>query len=56
MVADFWYTAWVDAGKPKMKNLYTFQRSDRKKLCKELKAYKRNDLIKDSLLRAKKEQ
>jgi hypothetical protein len=22
MVADFWYTAWVDAGKPSMKNLY----------------------------------
>jgi hypothetical protein len=55
MVADFWYTAWVDAGKPNMKSLYTFQRSDRKKLCKELKAYKRNNLIKDSLLRAAKE-
>jgi hypothetical protein len=55
MVADFWYTAWVDAGKPSMKGLYTFQRSHRKKLCKELKAYKRNDLIEDSLLRARKE-
>jgi hypothetical protein len=55
MVADFWYTAWVDAGKPNMKSQYKFQRSERKKLCKELKAYKRNDLIKDSLLRARKE-
>jgi len=55
MVADFWYSAWVDAGKPSMKSLYKFQRSERKKICKELKAYKRNDLTKDSLLRAKKE-
>lgn len=55
MVADFWYTAWVDAGRPNMKSLYQFQKSDRKQLCRELKAYKRNDLIKDSLLRATKE-
>ena len=55
MVADFWYTAWVDAGKPNLKSLYEFHRKDRKKLCKELKSYKRNDLIKDSLLRSKTE-
>jgi len=55
MVADFWYSAWVDAGKPNVKSLYKFSRSSRKKLCKELKEYKKNDLVKDSLLRARKE-
>ena len=55
MVADFWYTAWVDAGKPNVKSLYKFSSSSRKKLCKELKEYKKNDLVKDSLLRARKE-
>lgn len=55
MVADFWYSAWVDAGKPILKNLYRCTRKNRKELRKELKSYKRNDLIKDDLIRAKKE-
>ena len=55
MVSDFWYSAWIDAGKPNLKSLYDFSRKERKKLCKELKAYKRNNLVKDSLLRANRE-
>ncbi len=55
MVADFWYSAWVDAGRPNLKTLYYFNKEDKEKLSAELKAYKKNDLIKDSLLRAKKE-
>lgn len=55
LVADFWYSAWVDAGKPKLKQLYKFQRNERKGLHKELKAYRKNDLLQDNLLRAKKE-
>lgn len=55
MVADFWYSAWVDAGKPNLKHLYQLDKSKRKQLCKELKAYKKNMLVKNSLIRAQKE-
>ncbi|MEP6684150.1 MAG: zinc dependent phospholipase C family protein [Parafilimonas sp.] len=55
MVADFWFSAWVDAGKPNLKGLYQFNKKDKKKLCKELKASKKNDLLKTDLLRAGKE-
>lgn len=55
MVSDFWYTAWVDAGKPNLKSLYQFNKKEKKDLCKELKAYKKNKLPQDSLIRAKKE-
>lgn len=55
MVSDFWYSTWVDAGKPNLKSLYHFNKNDKKKLHKELKTYKKNDLLRDSLLRAKKE-
>ncbi|MFT4155268.1 zinc dependent phospholipase C family protein [Parafilimonas sp.] len=56
LVADFWYSAWVDAGKPNLKHLYKFNRTERKGLRKELRDYRKNDLPEDSLLRAKKEQ
>jgi hypothetical protein len=55
MVADFWYSAWVDAGKPNLNSLCHFNKKNKRKLCKELKAYKKNRLLQDSLLRAKKE-
>jgi hypothetical protein len=55
MVTDFWYSAWVDAGKPDLKHLYHNTRSERKELRKEQKSYEKNDLLKDSLIRAKKE-
>jgi hypothetical protein len=55
MVSDFWYSAWVDAGKPNLKNLYHFRRKNKKKLCRELKSDKGNRLLQDGLLRAKKE-
>jgi hypothetical protein len=55
MVSDFWYSAWVDAGKPNLKNLYQFNKKDKKKFCKELKAYKKNRLLQNDLLKAKKE-
>ena len=55
MVSDFWYSAWVDAGKPNLKKLYQFNKKDKRKLCKELKAYKKNRLLQNGLLRAKKE-
>ena len=55
MVADFWYSAWVDAGKPNLKDVYQFTRKNKKDLRKELKSYKKNDLVADSLIRAHKE-
>jgi hypothetical protein len=55
MVSDFWYSAWVDAGKPNLKNLYHFNRETKKKLCKELKSNKKNRLLQDGFLRVKKE-
>ncbi len=38
MVADFWYTAWVDAGKPNLKSLYQSNQQNKKQLNKELKS------------------
>jgi len=55
MVADFWYSAWIDAGKPNLKNLYSSNHKIRKALRKEVRAYKKNELLKDGLLRANKE-
>ncbi len=55
MVADFWYSAWVDAGKPNLEDLYQNKKPERKQLKKEIRSFKKNDLFKDSLLRAKKE-
>jgi hypothetical protein len=55
MVADFWYSAWIDAGKPNLKHLYSSNHKIRKALRKEVHSYKKNDLLKDSLLRANKE-
>jgi len=55
VIADFWYTAWVDAGKPDMENITKdFSKADKKELRYELSAYKKNKLISDSLLIARK--
>jgi len=55
MVADFWYTAWVDAGKPDINSLPAAKLKNTQKLQlkKELKSFKQNSLIKDGYLRAK---
>jgi hypothetical protein len=56
MVADFWYTAWVNAGKPNLEGLlkHGFSSEDAAGLTKQLNAYKHNTLVKDSLLNALK--
>jgi hypothetical protein len=56
LVADFWYTAWVDAGKPDLSLLYGggLSAKAKSKLEKELVAFRTNRLVKDSLLRALK--
>ncbi len=56
MIADFWYTAWVDAGKPDIANFlktpYTAAAKEAAK--KEFGSYKKNKLLQDSLLIARK--
>jgi len=58
MIADFWYTCWVDAGRPDLNPLLKapFTKEDKKSLKTELKAYKRNELIEKGLLISKKQQ
>jgi len=51
MIADFWYTAWVNAGKP-----IITKREISTNLSTELKSFKRNNLIQDDLLLSKKEK
>jgi hypothetical protein len=55
MIADFWYTCWVDGGKPNAKDLPGFQVAENKRemLNKECKAYKANKLITEKLLIAR---
>lgn len=54
MIADFWYTAWVDAGKPDLSNLFQASAEKQARFATELEAYKSNRLITDNLLEAKK--
>jgi hypothetical protein len=50
MITDFWYTAWVNAGKPALEN----NRGLSEDLEKELKVYRSNELIDKDLLLSKK--
>ena len=56
LIADFWYTCWVDGGKPDMDNLENtrFSRADKRAMKKELRSFKHNHLVSDSLLLSKK--
>lgn len=57
LIADFWYTAWVDAGRPDLSALLTkpFGRKERKTMKKEFKAYRRGELIEKKLLIARQQ-
>jgi S1/P1 Nuclease len=56
LVADFWYTSWVDAGKPDLAGLLTSQWNQEQKevLKQEIKAFRANELISKNWLIAKK--
>ncbi len=56
MIAAFWYTAWVDGGKPDLRGLMAQEASStaKKSLKKEVKAYRRNELLQKNLLIAKR--
>lgn len=53
LVADFWYTAWVDAGKPDVSALYGGKLSEAKQqsLERALTSFRNNTLVKDSLIK-----
>jgi hypothetical protein len=54
MIADFWFTAWVNAGKPDLSKITNWSDEDSKKLNIELEAFKTNKLINQSLLQSLK--
>jgi hypothetical protein len=51
-IADFWYTAWVNAGRPDLDNLLSqpLTKKDKKECRTEMKAYRKNRLIEKGLL------
>lgn len=53
LVADFWYTAWVDAGKPNLGKLYTAKPNETTDLQQQLEAFKANKLVQLNMLKAK---
>lgn len=52
LIADFWYTAWVDGGKPDLDGLLTnpIDKSDQSAHKAELKAWRKNKLIEKKML------
>jgi hypothetical protein len=58
LVADFWYTSWVDAGKPSLDALLKEASTPEKKaaFAQELISFKTNQLLKNKMLRARENQ
>lgn len=56
LLADMWFTCWVDAGKPEMNSLIKKgnKESLEKNILIEINSFEKNELIKDNLLIAKK--
>lgn len=55
LIADFWYTSWVDAGKPDLSRINTgWSEGAEQKLAAELKAFHENKLLENKLLLSKK--
>ncbi len=50
LIADFWFTSWVDAGKPDLSGLYTSSESATNKLINEKSSFCDNLLIKNGFL------
>ncbi|MDQ3681940.1 MAG: hypothetical protein M3352_02560, partial [Bacteroidota bacterium] len=53
---DFWYTSWIDAGKPDLKDLLksSFTKADKKKIKHERRMYEKGKLLEENLLISKK--
>lgn len=56
LVADFWYTCWVDAGRPDLTDLpgQKWDTAAQEKFQEEVRAYRSNELLKNGLLLSKK--
>lgn len=55
LIADFYYTAWVDAGKPDLAELHKeFSKSDQKAMKQDQKLFRKNALISSDKLIAKR--
>jgi hypothetical protein len=55
LIADFYYTAWIDAGKPDLQNLnQDYSKADKESLKADLKDFQKNGLIATDKLIAKK--
>ncbi len=55
LIADFWFTSWVDAGKPNLSTLTPgWNSGDAEKLKKELASFKTNTLLENKLLLSRK--
>ncbi|PJE47945.1 MAG: hypothetical protein CUR34_00245 [Sediminibacterium sp.] len=54
MIANFWYTAWIDAGKPDLSGITNWSAEKKEQYATEQAAYHINALIKENLLEAKK--
>ncbi len=52
LIADMWYTCWVDGGKPDLSKLRESAptKKQRKELCHEVKMFKKNSLLKNGKL------
>lgn len=56
LIANFWYTCWVDAGRPDLYKLNQWSNQQKEQMKAEQKSYKKNKLIKDNLLMAKQKK
>ena len=58
LVADFWYTAWLDAGKPDLSKILIkkLDTAAEKKIIDEIKAYRKNELLKKGWLISKRDE
>ncbi|MBY0480222.1 MAG: hypothetical protein K2Q21_02605 [Chitinophagaceae bacterium] len=55
LIADFYYTAWVDAGKPDLSDINReYSEADKSQLKEDLQSYKQNQLLPTQKLMAKK--
>lgn len=53
LIADFWFTCWINAGKPDVSQWATFSAENKQALKKECKAFRKNELIQQKLLIAR---
>lgn len=56
LIADFWFTCWVDAGRPDLGQLYRLTDQELQQLKTEQEAFRRDQLLKKNLLLARQKK